>query len=55
MAQSNQLFDETIQKTILWVSQNSQFTEITQNLISEELQRSLSLDIDDAYSTGHSK
>ena len=55
LTQSNQLFDETTQKTILCVTQNSQFTEITQNLIREELQRSSSLDIHDIYSTGRSK
>ena len=41
-----------IQKTILWVSQNSQFTEITQNLINEELQSSLSINIHDIYVGG---
>jgi hypothetical protein len=52
MTQSNQLYYETIQKTTLWVSQNSQFIEITQNLINEELQRNLSINIHDIYVRG---
>ena len=55
MTQSNQLFDETFQKTMLWVSKNSHFIEITLKFINEEPQISSSSDIHDIYSTGRSK